>query len=94
MDPARDTPAKLAACAARYQADPGRWVFLTGTQAALDRLDRDVFKLGGDDGSLMHSTRFVLVDGAGRIRGYCETDEEGALVRLARELRRVARETS
>src|SRR5580692_5689518 len=31
VDPENDTPAVLAAYAARAQADPGRWSFLTGT---------------------------------------------------------------
>jgi len=94
VDPARDTPTALAAYAKRYQADPARWVFLTGPQPVLQRLDRDVFKLGDVDGSLIHSTRFVLVDGRGRIRGYYATDEEKGLEPLLADVRRLAKEAS
>ncbi len=94
VDPARDTPAALATYAARYQADPARWVFLTGPQPELQRLDRDVFKLGDVDGSLAHSTRLVLVDGRGRIRGYYATDEENGLKPLLADARRLAKEAS
>jgi len=94
VDPARDTPTALAAYASRYQADPSRWLFLTGPRAELERLDRGAFRLGEGDGSLMHSTRLVLVDGRGRIRGYYPTDEDGAIERLAAGLRRLAREAS
>lgn len=73
VDPARDTPAVMAAYSKHFQAEPGRWFFLTGAQQKLHRLCRDEFKLGNVDGSLAHSTRFVLVDGRARIRGYYET---------------------
>ena len=36
----------------------------------LTDLGLNAFKLNSVDGSLTHSTRFVLVDGARRIRGY------------------------
>jgi protein SCO1/2 len=76
VDPARDSPPVLADFAARYQADPKRWVFLTGQQATLQMLSRDTFKLGDVDGSMNHSTRFVLVDKRGRVRGIYGTQDD------------------
>lgn len=76
VDPARDTPQVLAAYAQRFHADPGRWLFLTGPQPTLHMLQREAFKLGNVDGSLNHSTRFVLVDRRGRIRGYYGTADD------------------
>ena len=52
VDPARDTPDVLAGYAQAHDATPGRWYFLTGSRAALQTLDRDVFKLGNLDASL------------------------------------------
>jgi len=46
VDPARDTPEVLARYAARFGADPARWLFLTGEQAAIFRLAREGFRLG------------------------------------------------
>ncbi len=46
VDPDHDTPAVLAAYARRYQADPDRWLFLTGSRAAIYTLARDGFRLG------------------------------------------------
>ncbi len=89
IDPARDTPAALAAYARRFRAEPGRWFFLTGAQSELERLNRSDFKLGDVGGALQHSTRFVLVDGRGRIRGYYRTDE-GGLEPLVHDIRRLA----
>lgn len=44
-DPDHDTPAVLGAYAARYHADPRRWVFLTGSREAIHRLAVDGFHL-------------------------------------------------
>jgi protein SCO1 len=87
VDPRNDTPAILAAYATRYRATPGRWFFLTGEQAALETICRNGFKLGDVDGSLVHSTRFVLVDRRSRVRGLYSTSEDGALARLLHDIR-------
>ena len=68
VDPARDTPQALAEYGKKYSANDSRWTFLTGDPAVLNALDRDAFKLGTLN--MDHSTRFVLVDKAGRVRGY------------------------
>lgn len=52
VDPEHDTPPVLAAYAKRYQADPNRWYFLTGSRQELNALARDAFKLSNVDGSL------------------------------------------
>ncbi len=92
VDPARDTPEVLAAYARRYHAESGRWYFLTGSRDTLQVLNREAFKLGNVDGSLDHSTRFVLVDRMGRIRGYYLTAEGDAVERLLADLRIVYKE--
>ncbi|MGH9666585.1 MAG: SCO family protein [Bryobacteraceae bacterium] len=97
VDPAHDTPAVLAAYSRHFQAEPGRWFFLTGAKQTLDRLCRHEFKLGDVDGSLMHSTRFVLVDRQTRIRGYYETsppDGHDAIDRLIGDIKTLAAERS
>lgn len=91
VDPERDTPVVLAAYARRFSAQPGRWYLLTGDSATLQMLDRDAFKLGNIDGSMNHSTRFVLVDRQGRIRGYYGSSDEDAVKQVARDVRRLAR---
>src|SRR5579871_2274405 len=82
VDPKHDTPAVLATYAARYQAEPGRWFFLTGDQPALENICRNGFKLGDVDGSLSHSTRFVLLDRQSRVRGFYSTGEDGTVPKL------------
>jgi len=82
VDPARDTPEVLAAYAQAHGASTVDWYFLTGPEATLQTLDKNTFKLGDLNGSLQHSTRFVLVDRNARIRGYYDTSESRAIARL------------
>jgi cytochrome oxidase Cu insertion factor (SCO1/SenC/PrrC family) len=89
VDPERDTPEVLAAYSRRFGAQPERWRFLTGKREALHALSRDAFKLGNVDGSMDHSTRLVLVDGAGRVRGYYSTQEESPVDLLAADVGRL-----
>ena len=92
VDPARDTPLVLAAYARHFEAQPGKWFFLTGTVADLNRMSRGVFMLGDVDGSLQHSTRFALMDRASRIRGYYLTSDEDAIPRLIADAKRLLKE--
>lgn len=89
VDPSRDTPQVLAEYANRYGADRDRWLFLTGPQDALYNLSIQGFKLALDDTAgtavepITHSTRFVLVDKDGQIRGYYSGTEDEELKRLS-----------
>lgn len=83
VDPDNDTPAVLAEYAKRYNADPDRWLFLTGNKDSLYKLSKEGFKLALDDTSgtkedpITHSSRFVLVDKKGQIRGYYSMFDDG-----------------
>jgi len=84
VDPDYDTPERLAEYGRAHGADPARWTMLTGELAAIRSLVMEGFRtpLGepDPDGNLIdiaHSTRFVLVDGEGGIRGYYDGDAEG-----------------
>jgi protein SCO1 len=92
VDPARDTPPVLAEYAGRYKRDPNRWFFLTGDQASLNEVSLKGFKLQTVDGSMTHSTRFTLVDGQRRIRGYYVSGEDGFLSKLIDDIRRLERQ--
>jgi protein SCO1/2/putative membrane protein len=75
VDPERDQPKELQQYAEQHHAHPERWLFLTGNKDEIHRLIRESFQLGvaaksADD--FDHSTRLVLVDPKGHIRGYFE----------------------
>ena len=93
VDPEHDTPEKLAAYAKQFQADTRRWHFLTGSRDALNQVFRYSFKLGTIDGTMVHSTRFVLVDAQGQIRGYYSSDDADELRKLVRDVRRLEKES-
>jgi protein SCO1/2 len=86
VDPEHDTPEVLAAYAKRFNAQQN-WYFLTGGRDTLQKLSREAFKLS--DLGMTHSTRFVLVDGKGQIRGYYGTSDEDTASRLLADVRRL-----
>lgn len=87
VDPEKDTPAMLRQYAERLRAQPGRWDFLTGQKTTIYNLSAKGFKLAasghdGDKGQPLHSTRMVLVDRRGQIRGYYDATEADAVTKL------------
>ena len=96
VDPETDTPAVLHRYAEALQAQPGRWNFLTGPQSTLYQLSRDGFKLAaeenGGSGTPVHSTRMVLVDRHGEIRGYYDATEPESMTKLIADTNHLLRE--
>jgi protein SCO1/2 len=92
VDPKHDTPRVLAAYASHYKEDPARWFFLTGDMPTLDDLGVHAFKLNSVDGSLTHSTRFVLVDRSRRIRGFYTFGDDGFMPQLLHDIRQLESE--
>jgi len=103
VDPTHDTPEVLREYAARVGAAGDDWLFLTGTRAALYDLIGTGFRLSVDErpasavaaegGELIaHSDRFVLVDGAGHIRGYYHGLDAGMPDEMVRDLAALAGE--
>lgn len=92
VDPQRDTSQALAEYGRKFAADDKRWSFLTGDTATLDMLDHDAFKLGNLGAGMDHSTRFVLVDQKGRVRGYYGLAEGDPVARVAKDAARLEAE--
>ena len=97
VDPERDTPEVLRTYAGKLHARRNRWDFLTGPRATIYSLLRDGFKLGvseGDEesGGPIHSTRVVLVDRRGTIRGYYDALAPDAVTKLLADTNHLLRE--
>jgi len=97
VDPEKDTPEVLRGYAEELQADPKRWDFLTGSKSTIYKLSHDGFKLAVSDGSdaegiPVHSTRMVLVDRHGEIRGYYDATEADAVTKLLADASHLLRE--
>lgn len=93
VDPEFDTPEVLARYADQFHADRGRWFFLSGDKRAIHELAKSGFLVGGVDDVTLHTTRFVLVDRQGRVRGYYSSSDEEDLRKLANDARALLRES-
>jgi protein SCO1/2 len=90
VDPDHDTPEVLRVYAQKYGADLGSWRFLTGDMEVVRRTSEQGFKLaldgkatpGAEHFGLFHGSHLVLVDGAGKIRGYYRTSEDEQMKQL------------
>ena len=97
VDPEKDTPEVLRGYAEKLEAQPGRWDFLTGPKATIYDLSRSGFKLpvsedSDQPGVPAHSTRAVLVDRRGTIRGYYDVLAPDALAKLTADANQLLRE--
>jgi protein SCO1/2 len=86
VDPDHDSPPVLNAFAHRFGGPTSQWFFLTGPGATIHQLAHDVFKVGDLIGVMDHSTRFMLVDRRGNIRGYYSTFDTDGIPALVRDL--------
>jgi protein SCO1/2 len=113
VDPERDDPSELEKYATNFRALPDRWLFLTGEKQAIHDLLIERFKVSvaekptqektpGDE--FAHSTRLVLVDRRGHIRGYYDglplshnaehhRDFDANLAKLGRHVTRLLKES-
>jgi protein SCO1/2 len=91
VDPDRDTPPVLQEFARRFGGPTEKWFFLTGRPEILHQLARNVFKIGDLIGVMDHSTKFILVDKQGRIRGYYSTFDPEGLTTLLEDARTLER---
>ena len=94
VDPDRDTPAALTEFAHRFGGPTVQWYFLTGSPATLHLLARDVFKIGDLVSVMDHSTKFMLVDKTGHLRGYYSSFDQEGIPALLNDMKRLRKETA
>lgn len=99
IDPAYDTPARLAEYAARFKADPARWRYVTGPIEPMRALVEGPFmtsmlvvgKTASGAPDVAHSGHFFLVDGNRHIRGAYDSSDVPRLEAMMRHARHLAR---
>ena len=84
VDPEYDSPEVLAGYAKNYDADSDRWFFLTGPRETLNTVTIELH-MNKIDEPMMHSASFVLIDAAGTVRGYYDSNDSDALEKLKRD---------
>jgi protein SCO1/2 len=102
VDPETDTPAVLAAYADKFGADPYRWWFLTGPEKPLYALIQNGFYQVVQDNrgqppqdgqfQVTHSTKLVLVDGDGTVRGFYDGVGSDGRADLLRDIKILEKE--
>jgi len=85
VDPETDTPDILKEYAARFNADPDQWLFMTGDLTYIRRIGGEVFRLAVDE--KFHTEKFVLVDAQGAIVGYYSWPEAKQFDKLKQDIR-------
>ena len=90
VDPANDNVEALKTYSAKFNANPEKWLFLTGDKEVIKDLMVKQMKLGGGDDATTHSTRFVLVDKDGNIKGFFDSSSEEELAKVENEARQLA----
>jgi protein SCO1 len=101
-DPGHDQPEILRQYALKVGRLTERWDFLTGDRAVINDVATRQLLLAvaevpegektGDADLFIHSTKFVLVDGQGRIRAVYEGTEPSAVTEIPKAVRRLLRE--
>lgn len=88
VDPETDTPKALAAYSARYHADSTRWTMVQMPLDSVKSIAVQGFMLaqGAENDPNLHSTRFVVIDKRGMIRGYFDGLDENEIPKLKKAL--------
>lgn len=86
VDPEHDSPPVLNDFAARFRGPTKQWVFLTGSPATVHLIAYQTFHVGDVIGKIEHSTKFVLVDKKGYIRGYYSSLYQDELSQLLKDV--------
>ena len=101
VDPDTDTPEVLARYADQLQANPAKWFFLTGEKSYLYALIQQHFLLPvtpnpqsarSPGEAVIHSTKLVLVDAEGNVRGFYDGLATETLPRLLGDIGTLLRE--
>jgi protein SCO1/2 len=97
VDPDKDTPERLREYAGQLHAASGRWDFLTGPKSEIYNLSLNGFKLAAaarssENPEPLHSTRMILVDRHGQIRGYYDAITADAITKLLADTNHLLKE--
>lgn len=98
VDPETDTVEQMKRYSLKYDADPSKWMFLTGTKDSLYSMALNDYLISVADSTVdpknpifIHSPYFVLVDKTKKVRGFyngTKTEEVDKLIKDIAELKK------
>jgi protein SCO1 len=86
VDPEHDSPSVLNDFAHRFGGPTNQWIFLAGSPATVHLIAYQTFHVGDVIGKIEHSTKFVLIDKKGDIRGYYSSLYEDDIPQLLKDI--------
>jgi protein SCO1/2 len=92
VNPEFDSPQVLSRYAEKFDADTGKWKFLTGDREAVGKLMLESFKIGHIKEPIFHSAKFALVDRLGNIRRYYEGTDTQEINQLFKDASALVKE--
>ncbi|RME14543.1 MAG: SCO family protein [Bdellovibrio sp.] len=94
IDPQTDTPQVLKRYAQKFSANFSKWTFLTGDLKTISLLARNSFKLssGTPENPSLHTTKFVLLDRSGQIRGYYDSQDSLLLEKIKADIQKLQKQ--
>jgi protein SCO1/2 len=99
VDPGHDSVAVLNDFAKKNEAIPGKWFFVTGQKDSIYNLAQAGYYISAGEEktsseAFLHSTKLMLIDKEGRIRGYYDGIQQGEVDRLITEIKVLLHEYS
>ena len=85
-DPDVDTPPVLKLYSEKYKVDASRWFMVRADAPTLMKFGHDILKLPIGEHPDAHSTRIVLIDGKGQIRGWYDSQSPDTRKSILRDL--------
>jgi protein SCO1/2 len=97
VDPQRDTVEALKAYSKKFDADANQWMFLTGDKKKLYDMARYSYLINAEDTAngvaieddFIHDQHYVLVDKAGRIRGFYDGLEQEQIQKIIKDAKQL-----
>lgn len=86
VDPETDDAETLQKYGERLGADGMQWLFLTGELDAIRALRANSLKLDSGEEVDLHTTRVLLIDKQGQIRGFYQGVEDASMKQLQRDI--------
>jgi protein SCO1 len=93
VNPEHDTPAVLKEYAKEYHADESRWHLLTGSSRQMFAIAQQMkmtAQPATENTPILHSDRFLLVDGDGNVRGVYDSNDTDSMSKLIADAKYLA----